>query len=86
MQANPGVLDFLPYMDGGVFSCHVKLIKPDLAIYLCLLKKYGLRAEECLFIDDREENVAVARELGMQVVRFEGYEQARAVTNSMINA
>ena len=65
MQANPGVLDFLPYMDGGVFSC---------------------QAEECLFIDDREENVAVARELGMQVVRFEGYEQARAVTNSMINA
>lgn len=80
MRANPDVLDFLPYMDGGVFSCYVNLIKPDPAIYLCLLEKYGLKAEECLFIDDREENVAAARELGMQAVRFENYEQARAVT------
>ncbi len=84
MQANPGVLDFLPHMDGGVFSCYVNLIKPDPAIYLCLLEKYGLRAEECLFIDDREENVAVARKLGMQAVRFESYEQARAVTDGVI--
>ena len=29
-------------------------------------------------IDDREENVAAARELGRQAVRFESYEQARA--------
>ena len=80
MQSNPDVLDFLPHMDGGVFSYYVNLIKPDPAIYLCLLEKYGLKAEECLFIDDREENVAAARELGMQAVRFENYEQARAVT------
>ncbi|MCR5034285.1 MAG: HAD family phosphatase [Clostridia bacterium] len=83
MRANPHVLDFLPHMDGGVFSCYVKLIKPDPAIYLCLLEKYGLKAEECLFIDDREENVAAARELGMQTVRFESHEQARAVTDSI---
>lgn len=83
MRANPSVLDFLPYMDGGVFSCYVKLIKPDPAIYLCLLEKYGLRAEECLFIDDREENVAAARELGMQAVKFENYEKAKMITDSL---
>ena len=33
MQANPDVLDFLPHMDGGVFSCYVQLIKPDPEIY-----------------------------------------------------
>jgi len=77
MRANPEVLDFLPHMDGGVFSCYVKLIKPDPLIYRTLLEKYGLQAEECLFIDDREENVAAARELGMQAIRFENYEQAR---------
>ena len=32
MDANPEVLDFLPYMDGGVFSCDVHLVKPDPAI------------------------------------------------------
>lgn len=83
MRANPEVLDFLPHMDGGVFSCYVKLIKPDPAIYQYLLGKYDLKAEECLFIDDREENIAAARELGMQAVRFENYEQAREVTDRL---
>ena len=84
MRVNPGVLDFLPHTDGGVFSCYVKLIKPDTAIYQCLLEKYGLRAEECLFIDDREENIDAARELGMQAVRFENYEQAREITDRLV--
>ena len=83
MRANPSVLDFLPHMDGGVFSCYVNLIKPDPAIYRCLLEKYGLKAEECLFIDDREDNVVAARELGMQAERFENYEQAHGVTDSL---
>ena len=83
MRVNPSVLDFLPHMDGGVFSCYVKKIKPDSGIYQCLLEKYGLRAEECLFFDDREENVAAARELGIQAVQFETYEQAKAVTDSL---
>ena len=78
MRANPSVLDFLPHMDGGVFSCYVNLIKPDPAIYRCLLEMYGLKAEECLFIDDREDNVVAARKLGIQAERFENYEQARA--------
>jgi len=78
MRANPEVLDFLPHMDGGVFSRYVKLIKPDPEIYRTLMDKYDLKAEECLFIDDREENVAAARELGMQGIRFENYEQAKS--------
>ena len=61
----------------------MKKIKPDSGIYQCLLEKYGLRAEECLFFDDREENVAAARELGIQAVQFETYEQAKAVTDSL---
>lgn len=77
MRANPDILDFLPHMDGGVFSCYVKLIKPDPEIYRTILAKYGLKAEECVFIDDREDNAAAARQLGMQAIRFENYEQAK---------
>ena len=83
MQANPSVLDFLPHMDGGVFSCYVQRIKPDPEIYKCLLEKYGLNAEECFFIDDREENVTAAQEVGMQAVQFENYKQARAATDNL---
>ena len=77
MQANPDVLDFLPHMNGGVFSCYVQLIKPDPEIYRTLMDKFDLKAEECVFIDDREDNVVAARELGMQAIRFEDYEQAK---------
>lgn len=52
--------------DGAVISFQEKLLKPDREIYLRLLRRYGLVPEECFFIDDREENVAAARALGME--------------------
>lgn len=51
-------------IDGGIFSYQVQVIKPDRRIYECLLEKYGLKSEECLFIDDRKENVEMALSLG----------------------
>ena len=47
------------------------MIKPDIRIYQHLLEKYQLQAEECLFIDDRPENVEGAKKAGMQAVVFE---------------
>lgn len=78
MKSNPEAFAFTRLMDGGVYSCHVNLIKPDLQIYRSLLKKYDLKAEECLFIDDHEENVVAARQLGMKAIRFDSYEQMKA--------
>ncbi|MCR4782797.1 MAG: HAD family phosphatase, partial [Lachnospiraceae bacterium] len=49
-------LDFLPLLDGGVFSYKVKLIKPDHKIYETILEKYNLKPEECVFLDDNENN------------------------------
>lgn len=72
----PQTIDFLSYMDGGVFSCDVKLMKPDQNIYQLLCEKYDLTPERCLFIDDRQENVNAAKQFGMQAVRFDGYEKS----------
>lgn len=58
--------------DGCVYSAGVKLVKPDVRIYRHLLQAYSLRAEECLFLDDVEENAAGARLAGMQAVCFSG--------------
>lgn len=52
--------------DGAVISFQELLLKPEREIYLRLLRRYDLVPEECFFIDDREENVAAARALGMQ--------------------
>lgn len=78
MRANPGALDFLPFMDGGIFSCDVHLIKPDLKIYETLIKKYDLTPQTCVFIDDIEANIKAARECGLNAIKCLNYEQARA--------
>jgi putative hydrolase of the HAD superfamily len=52
------------------FSAEVHLAKPEAAIFHACLKVVGSRPEECLFIDDRAENVEAARALGMQALKF----------------
>src|SRR4029077_16062236 len=57
---------FLRRLDGVVISAHERLLKPDPQIYLRLCERYGLEPNDCLFIDDRPENVAGALAIGMQ--------------------
>jgi putative hydrolase of the HAD superfamily len=64
--------------DGIVVSSDVKMIKPEDGIYRYLLDTYHLKPEETVFLDDREDNIATARRLGMKGILFENYEQAKA--------
>ncbi|MDD6762507.1 MAG: HAD-IA family hydrolase [Clostridiales bacterium] len=87
MQCNPKALSFTDYMDGGIFSCNVKLIKPDHRIYERLMEEYGLTPSECVFIDDNAANIAAAGELGISTVLYKDYEQAYNELNKiLINA
>ena len=69
-------LSFMPYMDGGILSYRDQLIKPDAAIYQLLLDRYGLKAEECVFLDDTLENVEAGERLGIHGIHFKTKEQA----------
>lgn len=69
-------LAFLPYMDGGILSYQDKLIKPDPKIYELLLSRYGLAAEESVFMDDTPVNVEAARKAGIHGIHFLSKEQA----------
>ena len=84
MRQNPEVLDFLPLMDGGIFSCNVKLIKPDRKIYECITEKYNLIPSECVFIDDIERNVKAAKDFGFNAIRFLNLEQAQKDLNAIL--
>ena len=77
MKANEEALDFIQYMDGGVFSCYVGVIKPDPALFETICDKYGLVKDECVFIDDSEANTNAAAELGMKAIHFTNYDQAK---------
>ena len=65
-------LHFFKLFDGVFVSSCYKMVKPEREIYQAFLKKYGLNAEECLFIDDRAENVEAALFAGMQGFHFAG--------------
>ena len=84
MSKNPDVLDFLPLMDGGIFSCDVKLVKPDRRIYECITQKYNLIPNECVFIDDIEHNVKAAKDFGFNAIQFVTLEQAKKDLNAML--
>ncbi len=58
-------------------SCETGLRKPDLRAYTHAVEELGVPAADCLFVDDREENVAAAREAGMDAVRFTGADALR---------
>ncbi|WP_448918894.1 HAD family hydrolase [Holdemanella biformis] len=60
-----GVFDTI---DGGVFSYEYKKIKPDPEIFHILLEKYNLKTSECLFLDDRKDNVVAASNLGFKTI------------------
>ena len=64
-------------LDGMVISSDVHLLKPDSRIYQCLMEKYGLQNEDCVFIDDRKDNVEAAQKLKMQGIVFEDALQLR---------
>ncbi|NBJ94067.1 HAD family hydrolase [Parablautia muri] len=70
-------LDFLKEIDGGILSFQERLIKPDPEIYQLLLKRYKLKAEECVFIDDTAKNVEAAVKEGMKGIVFHTLAQVK---------
>ena len=77
IASNPEAFAFTEHMDGGIYSCHVKCIKPGAEIYEKLFEKYDLKPWECIFIDDTKANVDAAKKLGMKAIRYIDPEQLK---------
>ena len=60
-----------------VDSGFVGMRKPDPEIYELTMERLGgVRAGECLFVDDNDVNCAAARQLGMTAIHYEHNDQA----------
>jgi putative hydrolase of the HAD superfamily len=59
-------------------SYELGLVKPDPAAFLRVLELEDCRPEDAIFVDDRAENVAAARALGMTGLVFTGATAFRA--------
>ena len=60
------------YFDGVTVSALIHAVKPMPEIYRHVLDTYGLKAEECLFVDDMPMNVSGALQVGMKGFVFRG--------------
>lgn len=75
---------FLNILDGGIISYQIHLLKPNARIYKALLEKYSLKAEECMFFDDKEENVNGAGRVGMKAVQVTSREMLNIMLDEML--
>lgn len=69
--------EFLRWFDDHVVSGFEGIIKPDLALFRRLLRRFDLQSERTMFIDDSAINVEAAASLGLRAVLFESPEQLR---------
>ena len=77
-------LDFLNRTDGGILSYADHVLKPDPEIYELLIRRYELNPGECVFLDDRQENLEGAKPFGIRTILFQNYEQAAAELDAML--
>lgn len=68
----PWIRDLLSNFDGLVFSGVVGLVKPQKDIFSYLLNTYCLDPAECIFIDDRAENIEACQSCGIDGYLFDG--------------
>lgn len=69
---------FLAHFDGIVVSGDEGLIKPDHRLFRRLLERYGVAAEEAVFIDDDPNNAKAASEIGIHGIHFTDASALRA--------
>jgi putative hydrolase of the HAD superfamily len=76
-------VEVLHHFDEFIVSYEIGAMKPDPRIYREALRRAGLPAEACVFIDDRLGNVEGARRVGMHAFQFTSPEQCAADLESL---
>jgi len=66
------------YFEHLIFSCHLKLAKPDPECFRAALAVLPAGPADVIFLDDRPDNVAAAAALGIRSARFTDATAARA--------
>ncbi|MGB6305776.1 MAG: HAD family phosphatase [Acidobacteriaceae bacterium] len=64
--------------DAFLVSAYIALRKPEPAFFQCALDISQRQPDECVFIDDREENLEGARQVGIQGIRMKSPQQVIA--------
>lgn len=77
MESISGSFSWIADFDIPIWSYRHRMAKPEPAIYELLLTKLGTAPEKTLFLDDKLENIEVARQFGIVGLQFSTVEQLR---------
>lgn len=78
-----GKFNFSGEFDAVYYSGRYGIRKPERKIFEIVFSDLGVRPGDVIFLDDREENVAAARKLGVRGVVFQNASQAEKALNSI---
>lgn len=56
-------------------SCEVQCMKPQKEIFEKALEKFGLEADECIFIDDNQDMLETPKEMGFRTIWYKNSRQ-----------
>ena len=82
----PYVLERFPWLemfDGRAISYELGVRKPNREFFIRALSKFRKAASECIYIDDIEENILTARELGIQSILHTSPEETVSALREM---
>lgn len=71
---------------GQIFSCEVRLIKPDEAIFHHTRETFGIEPTETVFIDDRLPNVRAAERVGFIGIVHTSLDQTRRKLEELLTS
>ncbi|MCF0165702.1 MAG: HAD family phosphatase [Bacteroidales bacterium] len=77
--------EVLGMLDGKIVSGEERLVKPDPRIFRVLLERFGIKAQESVFIDDNPANVEGARSVGLHGIRFTGVDNLRKELEALLS-
>lgn len=75
------VIDLESFVDGGVYSFKEGNRKPNEDFYEILINRYNLNKDECIFFDDKKQNVDIANKIGIKSYVFESKEKVLEYIN-----
>lgn len=66
-------------------SFEMKLNKPDSRVFKKILAELSAAGEDCIFIDDAEENIEAARQFGIHGIRAHEPEKMASELKRLLN-
>jgi putative hydrolase of the HAD superfamily len=75
--------DYHKLFHSTLYSFEIGICKPDKRAYEKILSKLGAKPEECLFVDDSQENIKGAEELSIRTILFKNSNQLVQELNNL---